>query len=71
VKDNDIFKISYSKRKKYAEELDQIIDLQMKTWMLRNREGGLHDSIGRLKDVSSILKAKDKESCEVTPRLRG
>ncbi|TKG97397.1 beta-hexosaminidase [Puteibacter caeruleilacunae] len=58
AKDNDLYKVSFAKRKKLAQELQDIIEIQQKMWKLRNRNGGLNDSIERLEKVIKILNTK-------------
>ncbi|MEC3907216.1 family 20 glycosylhydrolase [Tamlana sp. 2201CG12-4] len=70
VKYSDIFNISFSKRKEYAKELEQIIKDFSKTWILRNRIGGLSDTNKFFEDIVKILNTKDTENCSVVPRLR-
>ncbi|MEJ4088104.1 beta-N-acetylhexosaminidase [Galbibacter orientalis] len=43
-------------KEKLAEELAPIIENQKKTWLLRNREGGLEDSTDKLKELLEYYK---------------
>ena len=70
VKDSDIFEIDFTKRKAYANEMEQVINEFSERWMLRNRIGGLNDTNKFFVDIVKILNTKDAESCTIVPRLR-
>lgn len=70
VKDSNIFNISYSKRKDFANELEDIILEFSSTWILRNREGGLSDTNKFFHDIVTILNTKKEKDCTTVPRLR-
>lgn len=48
--------IPEAEKEKLAEELAPIIENQKKTWLLRNREGGLEDSTDKLKELLEYYK---------------
>lgn len=53
--EQDIYQMSVKSRKRFASELDKIAKEHRKTWLLRNRIGGLDDSVMRIEKVSVLL----------------
>ena len=57
IKDAKISSIPKDTRKKLAAELKKIIAEHKRLWLLRNREGGLADSAGRLEKIVELYQA--------------
>lgn len=55
VNGNDTKSIAAAKRQQLAAELKPLIEKQRKLWVVRNREGGLDESVGHLQDVYDYL----------------
>ncbi|MCT4645481.1 MAG: family 20 glycosylhydrolase, partial [Carboxylicivirga sp.] len=53
--EQDIYKVSARLRKQLANELEAISEEHRQTWLLRNRPGGLSDSVARMKKVKQLL----------------
>lgn len=51
VKGNDTKSIPITKRQELAKELKPLIERHKKLWIVRNREGGLEESAGRLQEI--------------------
>jgi hypothetical protein len=51
VKGNDTKSIPIAKRQELAKELKPLIERHKKLWIVRNREGGLEESAGRLQEI--------------------
>lgn len=51
VKGGDTADIPLEKRQELAKELKPLIDQHKKLWIVRNREGGLKESVGHLQDL--------------------
>lgn len=56
TKDKSTKEIPKKIKKELAHELSEIIDNHKKIWVIRNREGGLKDSVEKLEDVVNYLK---------------
>lgn len=55
VKSNDTKDIDKEKRQQLATELKGLIEKQKRLWIVRNREGGLDESVGRLQEIYDYL----------------
>ena len=53
--EHDVYQMKKETRKVLAEELDAIAVEHCQTWLLRNRAGGLDDSVARMEKVNSLL----------------
>lgn len=54
--DKSTAKIPVKKKKELADELEALIKTHKEIWVVRNREGGLKDSAGKLQDVVDYLR---------------
>lgn len=55
VKDMSTKNIPSKKRKELANELSKLIDHHKTVWLIRNRKGGLQDSVEKLQDLVNYL----------------
>jgi len=53
--EQDIYQMSVKSRKRFAEQLNDIAQEHRQTWILRNRPGGLDDSVARMDKVRTLL----------------
>lgn len=56
AKDKSTANIPQKKKKELADKLEKIIKSHQEIWVIRNREGGLQDSAGKLQDLVDYLK---------------
>lgn len=56
AKDKSTANIPAKKRKELADELEKLIESHKEIWIVRNREGGLKDSAGKLEDLMEYLR---------------
>ena len=57
VKDGEAGSIAEGRREELAVELEGIINEYKRLWLVRNREGGLVDSVGRMESILNTLRA--------------
>ncbi len=58
AKNNDTKNINNETKTALINELTPIIENHKKTWLLRNRPGGLEDSAGKMEDLLNYYKTK-------------